>query len=556
MPEFRRDDTLRAMRSRTGPLLYLGMGLLGLLVLSALLYQLGMSELEGKPRDFWAALEWAGETLTTTGYGKDAGWSHPVMVVFVIAVQLAGVLFVFLLLPIVLLPFLEQRFEVRLPRSFAKTAGRVVIYRYGPAVETLLEQLDQKHVRSVVIEEDEATARSLLERGRAVVWCPETADSLAAVPLAGARALVANGTDEENAALILSARQEGFAGDILAMAEHPYHRTPLALAGATAVFTPPHLLAAALAAHASARISPRVAGVQQLGAKLQIAEVRILEDSPLAGRTLEDARIGERTGVTVIGQWVSGHLAAAPTAKMRLEPRGIVVAAGSEESIARFENLAEGASRLPREGPILIAGYGEVGRKVAELVGDAGEAVVSIDRQEWPGVTLVGNVLDRELLLRAEASRARVIVLALDSDEATLFATVIMKHLAPDVPVIARVTHPRNVERIYRAGADFALSLSHVAGQLLARRLLGEEAVIIDEGLKVLKTSPQGLIGRHPAEMAIRDRTGCSVVAVERDDELLVEFPPDFRFAESDDVYVCGSAAAVRRFQERLSGAE
>jgi len=545
------------MSSRGRPLLILAAALLGLLVLSALLYQVGMDELEGKPRDFWAALEWAGETLTTTGYGRDAGWTHPVMVLFVIAVQFAGVLVVFLLLPIVLLPFLEQRFEVRLPRKLEKAADHIVIYRHGPAVETLLDQLDQKDVPYVVIEEDESVARSLLERGRKVVWCPqEGADPLAAVPLEGARALVANGADEENAALLLSARQLGFKGEILAIAEDPYHRTPLALAGATAVFTPRHLLAAALAARASDRISPRVSGVQQLGAKLQIGEVRILEDSPLAGRTLADARIGERTGVTVIGQWVNGHLFAAPTAEMRLEPRGIVVAAGSEESLARFENIAEGASRLPRKGPVLIAGFGEVGRKVAELLGDVDEPVVSIDRHERPGVTLCGNVLDRELLLRAEVSRARVIVLALDTDEATLFATVIMKDMAPDVPVIARVSHPRNVERIYLAGADFALSLSHIAGQLLARRLLGEEAVTIDLALKVLKTAPQGLVGHHPAETSIRDRTGCSVVAVERGDDLLVEFPPEFRFAETDQMYVCGSDVAVRRFQDSLSAAE
>lgn len=545
-----------AMSTRSRPLLILAGAVLVLMVASAFLYQAGMGHLEGKPRDFWSALEWAGETLTTTGYGKDAGWTHPAMVVFVIAVQFAGVLLVFLLLPIVLLPFLEQRFEVRLPRSIEKLDGHVVIYRHGPAVETLLEQLDQKNVPYLVIEEEETVARSLLEKGRSVVWCTEGADPLAGVPMEGARALVANGTDEENAALLLSARQEGFTGEILAIAEDPYHRTPLTLAGATAVFTPRHLLGAALAARASDRISPRVSGVQQLGTKLQIGEVRILEDSTLAGRTLAESRIGERTGVTVIGQWVNGHLLAAPSASMRLEPRGIVVAAGSEESLARFESIAEGASRLPRTGPVLIAGFGEVGHKVAELLGDAGEPVVSIDRNERPGVTLVGNVLDRDLLLRAEVAEARVIVLALDTDAATLFATVIVKDMAPDVPVIARVSHPRNVERIYRAGADFALSLSHVAGQLLAQRLLGEEAVTIDLALKVLKTSPDELVGRHPAETSIREQTGCSVVAVERGEDLLVEFAPDFRFAETDQVYVCGSDEAVRRFQERLAGLE
>ena len=515
-----------------------------------------MNTLENTPRDFWASLAWAGETLTTTGYGHDETWKHPVMVLFVIAVQFIGVFLVFLIVPIVLLPFLEKRFEARLPRIATQVGGHVVIYRHGPAVETLIEHLDQKRVPYTIIEEDEPVARMLLEKGRAVVYCPEETDPLRCVPLEQARALVANGSDEENAAILLSARQEGFSGEILAIAEDPFHRAPLALAGATAVFTPRHILASSLAARASDRINPRIAGVQQLGRKLQIGEVRVHADSPLVGKTLREARIGEQTGVSVIGQWVGGRLQSAPTADMRIESRGILVAVGSDESIDRLENIAEGASRLPRSGPFLVAGLGEVGGKVRELLIDAGESVIGLDRRERPGAAFVGNVLDREILLRADLPNTRAIILALDTDDATLFATVIAKDMAPDVPVIARVSHTRNVERIHRAGADFALALSQVSGQLLARHLLGEEAVTIDVALTVLKTSSIGLVGRHPAEMSIRERTGCSVVAVEREDELLVEFAPEFRFVDSDQVYICGSDAAVRRFSGVIAGGE
>ena len=39
---------------------------------STILYMLGMSWLEGSPRSFWTSLEWAIETITTTGYGGDS----------------------------------------------------------------------------------------------------------------------------------------------------------------------------------------------------------------------------------------------------------------------------------------------------------------------------------------------------------------------------------------------------------------------------------------------------------------------------------------------------
>lgn len=127
---------------------------------------------------------------------------------------------------------------------------------------------------------------------------------------------------------------------------------------------------------------------------------------------------------------------------------------------------------------------------------------------------------------------------------------MVVKDLAPEAPVIARVNHALHVERIHRAGADFALSLAQVSAQMLARRLLGEEAVTLDPHLKLLKTEVDGLEGRNPAELGIRERTRSSVVAVEREGEVLVEFGPEFRFQPADVLYVCGSDSAVRSFRE------
>jgi len=545
-PSFR--DVTRSQRGLVG----LGIALPLVLVAAALLYMLGMSWLEGSPRSFWASLEWAIETLTTTGYGADARWNHPAMVLFVGTVQLLGAFLIFLLFPVYLIPFLEERFEVRLPREATSLSGHVLIFRYGPAVESLIEQLEHADSPYVVVEHDEERARNLLAKGRRVVYCPEDGDALAAGGLDRARAFVANGRDDENASILLGVRHRGFGGDAIALAEDPFHRMPLSLSGAKAVFTPRHMLAAALAARASDRISPRISGIQQLGRKLEVAEVRVAPGSPLAGRTLAEAGIGTRTGVTVIGQWVAGELRTNPAADMRLEPGGILVLLGREESIDRLEDAAEGARRLRRTGPFLVAGFGEVGRKVAELLGDAGEAVTTLDRVERAGVDLVGNVLEQAVLERAGLSEARAVILALDSDDATLFSTVITKNRVPDVPVIARVNHSKNVQRVYQAGADFALSLSQVSGQMLARRLLGEEAFTIDTQLKVARVPVGALEGRRAGDLSIREQTGCSVVAVERGEDVVVELGADFRFVRGDTLFVCGSNEAVRSFQEQF----
>jgi Trk K+ transport system NAD-binding subunit len=116
--------------------------------------------------------------------------------------------------------------------------------------------------------------------------------------------------------------------------------------------------------------------------------------------------------------------------------------------------------------------------------------------------------------------------------------------------VIARVNRAENVERIYAAGADFALSISQVSGQLLAWRLLGKESVAVDPELRVIKVSTRGLEKYHPGQSDIRVKTGCTVVAIERGEQLLVEFTPDFHYEPDDAVYICGSAEAAQKFYE------
>jgi Trk K+ transport system NAD-binding subunit len=521
-----------------------------LVVLGALVYMVGMAQLEGESRGFWQALGWAAETLSTTGYGSDTTWSHPLMVIFVVVLQFIGVFLVFLIFPLYLIPFLEERFEVRLPKEVPPVAGHVVIYGYGPAVETLLAELARAGLETVVVEGDEGLARRLMEEGERVVYGGLVDDALRRAWLENAHTLIANGTDDENAAVILAARQVGFDGDVLALVEDPFHRKPIMLAGATAAFTPRHILGAALAARASRRVNPTVAGVQQLSERLRVSEVRIAPRSKLVGQTLAGAGIGQRTGVSVIAQWVGGKLLTRPRGDMRLEPNGILVLIGSDEAIARFGELCHTTQPLRRDGPFLVAGSGEVGSKVVQLLRDVGEEVRVIDRSEGPGVDILGDVLEPGVFERAGVRDAQAVILAVDTDSATLFGTVILKDLAPDVPVIARVNSAENVDRIHRAGADFALSISQVSGQILARRLLGEESVSVDPQLKVLKVRADGLVGRHPTELEIRARTGSSVVAVERGEQVLLEFDAQFRFQEDDAVYVCGSTRATRRYLE------
>lgn len=470
------------MQRSSQRLLLLAVSLIAFILLISLLYQFGMARLEGKPRTFWQAFEWAGETLSTTGYGADAHWKHPAMVLLVVTVQFVGVFLVFLIIPIFLVPFLEERFEEKIPRrADEKLTNHVIVFRFGPAVETLLQRLKANNIASLVVETDEAQARAVMETEQPVVFSRAEEDVLDACRLHHARAIVANGRDQENAALILRARQMGFAREIYAFVEDPSHRKPMELAGATAAYTPRHIIAAALAAHASDRISPRLPGLERIDG-LQRREVRVPPASPLAGRALGEANLPAK----IVGIWSRSHLVTRCAPDSRLDAHCVIELVGSPDALEESARLL-GAKLMRDRGPFLVAGFGEVGRKVHELLTDAGEEVRVIERASGPDVDVVGDVLDASVLERAGIAEARALVLALDSDDSTLFATVIARDLVEDVPIIARVNHARNLDNIHRAGADYALSISDISGEMLSARLLGRHARIREEHRRIVQ---------------------------------------------------------------------
>jgi Trk K+ transport system NAD-binding subunit len=535
--------SFRLKRSTRGLLLLLASLPVVALVL-ALLYMEGMRYLEGNPRGFWWSLEWAAETLTTTGYGADAHWSSPLMVLLVIVGQFLGIFLVFLVFPIYVLPFFEERFEGRLPGVLPAMEGRkcVLVYRYGPAVAMLIDDLSRYGRHVIVLEEDRDAARRLQERGVEVVHASFHDEFLDLGPLCGAEAIVANGEDHDNAALVLIARELGFTGPIFALVDEPLHRYPLQTSGATAVYTPRHVLAAALAAKASRRIHRRVSGLQQIGAHVMVAEMRIHPQSKLAGHTLADLKAPERFGVTVVGRWVKGQFTPGISGRARLEPGTILVAIGSTEGVAR---LGEIATPLRQGGRVVVLGYGEVGRKIVEFLHDAGEPTTVIDVHALPGVDVVGNALDQEVLERAGVRDASAVVLALSNDNEALFAATVVRDFAPEVALIARVNQAQTVKRLYQAGTDFALSIGQVACQLLANQMLGEEYVSLEPMVKIVKVDGSSFAGQHPLRTGLRGQVDVLVVALGRGTAVVVEFSDEFRIVAGDELFLCGTPDAL-----------
>jgi len=510
------------------------------------LYMLGMEHLEGTPRTFLRGIQWASETLTTTGYGGDNHWNHPVMALFVIVGQFLGQFLVFLIFPIFVLPYVEEQFEVRLQHELPPMAGAVLFYRHGPAIEPLLEEFSRTRSPFVIFEENIELARKLRDRGYSVVLGQLAEDPSALSRVRHARAVVANAGDHANATCTLIAREAGFTGPLYALADDPLYRAPMMQIGATDVFTPSHVLGAALASRASVRISPPAEGMHLLGSTVGMAEFRVRAASPLAGKRLGDLHLREQHGVSVIGQWFGGLFTTTKGPETRVEPGAILVVVGAPANLEKVERMA---MPIRRTGPIVVAGFGTVGHKIVEMLTDAGEACVVIDRVPATGVDVVGNVLERATLDQARVRDASAVILALSDDGESVFATTAVRDYAPEVPLIVRVLRSSNTARLYRSGADFAISVGQVAGQILAYHLLDEQVAAVENRIKFSRLSAGTLAGSHPWRSDVLDRTGAKVVAVERGQDVLVEFNDDFRVRPDDALFVCGSLKSLERYQ-------
>ena len=165
---------------------------------------------------------------------------------------------------------------------------------------------------------------------------------------------------------------------------------------------------------------------------------------------------------------------------------------------------------------------------------------------------VVGNVLELATLAQARVREAGAVILALSNDSESVFATAVVRDYAPEVPLIVRVSRAPNTARLYRSGADFAISVGQVAGQILAYHLLDEQVIPVENRIKFSRLSAGTLAGAHPWHSEVLERTGAKVVAVERGQDVLVEFDKDFSLRPDDALFVCGSISSLEHYQRQF----
>ncbi|MGZ8745392.1 MAG: potassium channel family protein [Nocardioides sp.] len=224
-------------------------------------------------------------------------------------------------------------------------------------------------------------------------------------------------------------------------------------------------------------------------------------------------------------------------------------------------------------GHVIICGYGRVGGSAAEFLRAGGHEIVVVDAEPGRLVGLdapylVGDVNDDEVLRTAGIAHARAVIIALDTDADTVYATLSARAMRPDVVIVARARTTGSKGKLELAGATRAVNPQRIGGRRLAAFALQPDVaefldvVMHDENLdwrvqQVPIGPASALAGRRVAEMRIAERTGALLLAVRRaPDAALEPNPPGDLVAPAGTVLIALGTPAELDALSALAGVD
>jgi voltage-gated potassium channel len=484
---------------------------------------------EGKDHSWVTGFYWTLTVMSTLGFG-DITFESDIGRIFSMLVLITGIVLLMIVLPFAFIrffyaPWLEAHMRSQAPRTVpTHVAGHVLICFWDEIQRGLAERLALLNIPYYVIEPDPVRAADLHAEGVPVLRGDlDATTTYEAARIDHVRTIFACSDDATNTSIILTVREICPSVQIIALAEKKDSIDLLELAGASHVLPLKKRLGEQLANRVEAnQCSVYVIGKFQ---NLLIAEFPVYKTS-FSGRTLQDAKLRQTTGVNVVGVWERGRLRQVRPTTV-LEEWTIPVVVGTAEQIAALDHLIQ--TDVVNNNPVLVVGGGKVGRATAAALSRKGVLVHLIEHDPVvAGLSeglvekvFVGEGADRDVLMRGGIDKAPSVVLTTNEDSTNAYLSIYCRKLNPELRIVARITHERNIESIHRAGADFVLSYSSLGQESVLALIQGREFVFLGGDVEFYMLEvPASLAGKTLRTSGIGERTGLNIIGVQQGDSL------------------------------------
>ena len=528
-------------------------------LLSSAVFHLLM-EREGRGGDFqwFDGIYWTMVTMTTLGYGEitfQSGWGK----LFSIGVMLFGMMSMLVILPFAFIrfayePWMEAQNTARTPRSLPEdTEGHVIITYLDPVSRALIHKLGQYTIPYVLLVSDKDEALRLHDQGFAVaVGDSDDPEAYRNIRVEQAAMVVATGKDEANANIAFTVRElVDNSVRVVTLAKSEASIDILELAGSRNVIRLGEMMGQFLARRTIG--NDALAHVIGHFDELLIAEAMVM-GTPLVGKTLAECNFREMTHTSVVGVWDRGEYKGAGPDTIISEST-VLVLAGSKEMIQNYNQVF--CIYHAEESHVVIIGGGRVGRATARALAKRGLRYTIVEelpeRIRNEKYYVEGSAARIEVLEEARIKEASTVIITTGQDDTNIYLTLYCRKLCPDIQIISRANTERNVGTLHRAGADFVASYASMGANIIFNLLKHSDILMVAEGLNVFRVElPEHLEGRTLIESEIRQRTGCSVIAIQREvdgsDMHLIHFDPTEALREGDELVLIGNIESEETF--------
>lgn len=522
-------------------------------------FHLIMLHVEGERHSWITGVYWTLTVMSTLGFG-DITFESDIGRLFSIVVLMTGIVLLLIVLPFAFIryfyaPWLEAQMHFRAPRKVPSgTRGHVILCEYDTVAEGLVARLKNDDLPYFVLEPDHTRAANLLKADISVVVGEvDSPESFRALCVNDARLVVANRADTVNTSITLTVREVAATIPIVAITDGEEFVDVLELSGATHVLPLKKWLGEQLAnrvrsMHAHANVIGRYRN-------LLLAELPV-HNTPLSGKTIRETRLREIAGVNIVAVWERGRLMPA-SPDLPLTESSVPIITGTDEQLDEVDSLLLIYDINPN--PVIVIGGGRVGRSAARALRQKEVPVTIIERD--PAVSrraasaadnvITGDASDLEILTKAGLQEAPSVLLTTHDDSMNIFLASYCRRLNPDLRIVSRISHERNIESIHRAGADFVLSYATLAVETVSSILRGKELVVLGEGLDLFSVPvPQPLKGETLARSGIGAETGLIVIGIQKNGTFSGNPPASAVLEPGAELVMMGDAAQRQRFAD------
>jgi Trk K+ transport system NAD-binding subunit len=544
-------------KSNTRLMIRFAMILLALFGIYTVMFHFLMAYEEQK-HSWITGLYWTLTVMSTLGFG-DITFTSDLGRLFSIVVMLSGVIFMLIVLPFTFIqffyaPWLEEQNKARAPRSLPDDISRhVILTQFDAITLNLVEKFNQYGIPSVILIADLQHALNLHETGLNVVMGelddPETYNR---VRIHDAAMVVVMNEDVSSTNIIFTIREVSDKVLIVTNADQDDSFDILDLAGSSHTFQFTKMLGQVLARRVLG-LSMKANVIGKFD-ELLIAEAPAMR-TPLQGRTLAESRLREVTGVNVVGIWEKGRFEL-PGPQNAINASTVLVLAGSETQLDRFDQfMGPDEARGEHKGPVLVLGGGRVGMAVAQALAQRDIDYRVVEKKAVKNSVdtriIQGSAADLDILIAAGINETPSIIITTHDDDLNIFLTIYCRRLRPDVQIICRASLDRNINTLHRAGANLVMSYASLCTATILNLLQPEKMLMISEGLNIFRAKPsKAIIGKALRDQHIREATGCSILAIKRDEKMLINPHPNVVVQDNDELILIATAEAEKKFAE------